>query len=65
MTTQGKVARPGRPRGAKFGEVVHVRLAPAQRERLAQRLELDARTASEWIRDAIERALLDEQDADA
>lgn len=57
----------GRPEGsrrvAQYGDVVRVRLAPELRQRIAR--AAGERTESDFIRDAIEKALRDERDTDA
>lgn len=46
-----------RRRVSHYGEVVHVRLAPELRQRIANKLESLDKTESEFIREAIEYAL--------
>lgn len=57
----GARAGSGTPKGqrrvAHYGEVVHVRLAPELRRRIANKLESLDKTESEYIREAIEHAL--------
>lgn len=54
----------GSPRRvAQYGDVVRVRLAPELRQRIAR--AAGERTESDFIRDAIEKALRDERDTDA